>query len=401
MNISPGIIKSLPKSDLHCHLDGSMRLSTLIELALEQGVELPSYTVAGLIDLVFKEEYASLAEYLQCFHYTCSVLRRPDAIERVAFEMAEDVIEDGVRYLEVRFAPQLLVLSGADCVQTFISVNNGVARAAREFNQTASVVRGADIPFEYGIIGCAMRNFSVGMSGYYDTLLDVLSCSAKKDVIVTASMQAVRSALRARDVHGVPVVGFDLAGEEAGYPAKHHFDAYHEAHRHFMRKTVHAGEAYGAESIYEAITRCNAERIGHGTFMFEPERVMSPAILDKNAYVDAIADYVATMRITVEVCPTSNLQTIPELKHDMALHPIKQMLDYKMSVAVCTDNRLVSHTTLSRELALVADACKLDQSAFKKLVIAGFKGAFFHGGYADKRRFVKRAADKIDEIFNS
>lgn len=401
MSISSELIAILPKSDLHCHLDGSMRLSTLIELALEQGVELPSYTVDGLIDLVFKKEYASLSEYLRCFQYTCAVLRSPEAIERVAFEMAEDVIEDGVRYLEVRFAPQLLVSSGADCVQTFVSVNNGVARAAREFNQSDAVVRGVDIPFDYGIICCAMRNISVGMSAYYDTLLDILSCSTKKDVIVTASMQAVRSALRARDVHGVPVVGFDLAGEEAGYPAKHHFDAYQEAHRHFMRKTVHAGEAYGAESIYEAITRCNAERIGHGTFIFEPGRVTDPAISDKNAYVDAIADYVATMRITVEVCPTSNLQTIPELKHDMRLHPIKQMLDHKMSVAVCTDNRLVSHTSLSRELAIVADACDLDQNAFKKLVIAGFKGAFFHGSYNDKRRFVKRAADKVDEIFNS
>ncbi len=401
MSISPEIIASLPKSDLHCHLDGSMRVSTLIELAQEQGVELPSYEVDGLNELVFKKEYASLSEYLLGFRYTCAALHSFDAIERAAFELAEDVLKDGVRYLEVRFAPQLLVNSGTDCVQTFISVNQGVSRAAGEFNRSAAVKSGEDIPFEYGIICCAMRNFTSGMGGYFDTLLDVLSCSAKKDVIVTASKQAVRSAIKARDVHGVPVVAFDLAGEEAGYPAGNHFAAYNEAHRNFMRKTVHAGEAYGPESIYEAITRCNAERIGHGTFIFEADKIKDPEISDKGAYADAIADYVATRRITVEVCPTSNLQTIPELKGDMSLHPVKKMLDYGMSVAVCTDNMLVSHTSVSQELALVADACKLDKESFQRLVLAGFKGAFHYGSYADKRKFVKRAADKIDAVFNS
>ena len=401
MSISPELIASLPKSDLHCHLDGSMRVSTLIDLAKEKGVKLPSYDVEGLNQLVFKNEYGSLSEYLLGFRYTCAVLRSFDAIERAAFEMAEDVLKDGVRYLELRFSPQLLVDSGADCVQTFISVNNGVARAAKNFNHSDEVKGREDIPFEYGIICCAMRNFSSGMGGYFDTLLDVLSCSEKKDVIITASKQAVRSALKARDVHGVPVVAFDLAGEEDGYPAGHHFAAYDEAHRNFMRKTVHAGEAYGPESIYEAITRCNAERIGHGTFIFASERVVDPEIVDKNAYVDAIADYVATRRITVEVCPTSNMQTIPEFKGDMLRHPVRKMLDYGMSVAICTDNRLVSHTTSSRELALVADACELDDAAFKRLVLAGFKGAFYYGSYAEKRRFVKRAADKIDAVFNS
>lgn len=401
MSFSSELIASLPKSDLHCHLDGSMRVATLIDLAKEQGVQLPSYDVDALNELVFKKEYGSLSEYLCGFGYTCAVLRSFDAIERAAFEMVEDVLNDGLRYLEVRFAPQLLVDSGVDCVQTFISVNKGITRAAGEFNRSDAVKNGEDIPFEYGIICCAMRNFCKGMGGYFDTLLDVLSGSAKKDVIITASNQAVRSALRARDVHGVPVVAFDLAGEEAGYPAGHHFSAYDEAHRNFMRKTVHAGEAYGPESIYEAITLCNAERIGHGTFIFSPEQVKDPEIQDKVAYADAIADYVATRRITLEVCPTSNLQTIPELEGDISLHPVKKMIDYGLSVAICTDNMLVSHTTLSRELSLVVDACGLDEVALKRLVLAGFKGSFYYGSYADKRKFVKRAADKIDAVFNS
>ncbi len=395
------LIKSLPKSELHSHLDGSVRLSTLIDLARQSGVELPSYEVEGLRELVFKQEYASLAEYLRGFDYTCRVLHSFEAIERVACEMVEDALDDGVRYLEVRFAPQLLVRTGEESVRALVAVDQGMKRAAAEFNRGAAVRENRDIPFEYGIICCAMRNFHHGMSGYFDNLLDVLSESAKKDVVVIASKEAVRCAIRARDDHGAPVVAFDLAGEESGYPSGHHFAAYDEAHRNFMCKTVHAGEAYGPESIYEAITRCHAERIGHGTSMFQAQRVQNSSVTDKEGYIDAIANYIAARRITVEVCPTSNLQTIPELGGDLTLHPVRRMIDYGIAVAVCTDNTLVSHTTLSRELALVAETCSLDSARFKQLVLAGFKGAFYHGSYAAKRKFVKRAADKIDAFFNS
>jgi len=189
-----------------------------------------------------------------------------------------------------------------------------------------------------------------------------------------------------------------LAGEEAGYPAGHHYAAYEEAHRHFMRKTVHAGEAYGPESIYEAIARCHAERIGHGTFLFSPERIQDATIVDKAAFVDQLADYIATIRVTIEVCPTSNLQTIPELAGDMRNHPVKKMLKYGMAVAVGTDNTLVSHTTINRELDLVAEACDLDVPAFKRIVLAGFKGAFYPGHYAEKRAFVRRAAERFETL---
>ncbi|MDA3924725.1 MAG: adenosine deaminase family protein [Kiritimatiellae bacterium] len=395
------LIKSVPKSELHSHLDGSMRASTLIELAREQGVELPSYDVAGLNECVFKDQYSSLSEYLLGFGYTCAVLGDFEAIERTAFEMATDAILDGVRYMEVRFSPQLLVSSSAECVTAFRAVNAGLMQAATTFNQSRDVSCGAKIPFEYGIICCAMRNFFRGMGVYFDTLLDVLSATKKRDIINIASMEAVRSALTARDNFGVPVVAFDLAGEEDGYPAGHHYSAYDEAHANFMRTTVHAGEAYGPESIYEAVTKCHAERIGHGTSIFDSGRIIDPLITDKEAYVDALANYVATMRITVEVCPTSNMQTIPDLKGNMDNHPVRKMLDYGMSVAICTDNTLVSHTSLSNELTLTAEACHLEKEQLKRLVLAGFKGAFYHGSYAQKRAFVKRAADEIDEIFNS
>jgi adenosine deaminase len=396
--LSRELIRAVPKSDLHVHLDGSLRLTTLIELAREQGVVLPSYEVSGLQELVFKPVYANLGEYLLGFDYTCAVLLTFEAMERVAFEMAEDAIAQGVRYIEVRFAPQRLVSSGEACVRAFQAVGAGLERAARQHRAAGAVQQGEDIPFEWAIICCAMRNFGRGMSGYYDRLLDVLPGMRHRELVSIASLEAVRSAVTARERHGLSVMGFDLAGEESGYPAGHHYAAYEEAHRHFIRKTVHAGEAYGPESIYEAIARCHAERIGHGTFLFSPERIQDAAIADKAAFTEQLADYIATMRVTIEVCPTSNLQTIPELAGDLRKHPVRKMLEYGMAVAVGTDNTLVSHTNLSRELALVADVCALDLPAFKRLVLSGFKGAFYPGRYAEKRAFVRRAAERFERL---
>jgi len=396
--LSSEFIQSVPKSDLHAHLDGSLRIATLIELAREQGVPLPSQETDGLEALVFKPVYANLAEYLVGFRYTCAVLQTYEAMERAACEMAEDAIAQGVRYLEVRFAPQRLVSSGEGCVQAFQAVGRGLERAAKRQHALAAVTSGDDIPFEWAIICCAMRNFERGMGTYYDRLLDLLSGMRHKEAVSIASLEAVHAAVTAREKFGIPVMGFDLAGEEAGYPAGHHYAAYEEAHRHFIRKTVHAGEAYGPESIYEAIARCHAERIGHGTFLFSPKRIQDPAIADKAAFVDQLAEYIATMRVTIEVCPTSNLQTIPELNGDMAGHPVKKMLKYGMAVAVGTDNTLVSHTNINRELKLVADACGLDVPMFKRVILAGFKGAFYPGRYADKRLFVRRAAERFERL---
>ncbi|MEI7899534.1 MAG: adenosine deaminase family protein, partial [bacterium] len=396
--IERALIQAVPKSDLHAHLDGSMRVTTLIELAREQGVILPSYEVAGMNEQVFKPVYKDLSEYLLGFDYTCAVLLSFEAMERVACEMAEDAMAQGVRYLEVRFAPQRLVGSGEACVHALKAVGDGLTRAARQHNTSAAVKQGEDILFDWALICCAMRNFGHGMSAYYDRLLDVLPGMRHKEVVAIASQEAVRAAVTARERYGIPVTGFDLAGEESGYPAGHHYAAYEEAHRHFIRKTVHAGEAYGPESIYEAITRCHAERIGHGTFLFSPERIQDPLITDKGAFADALAEYIATMRVTIEVCPTSNLQTIPELGGDIRNHPVKKMLGYGMAVAVATDNTLMSHTNINRELVLVADACDLTLEEFKRLVLAGFKGAFYPGRYSEKREFVRRAAEQFEKI---
>ena len=392
------LIAAVPKSDLHTHLDGSMRLETLIELAKAQNVALPSYEVTGLRELVFKPSYKDLPEYLTGFRYTCAVLRSFEAMERVACELGEDMIAQGVRYAEVRFAPQLLTDSSKECVCALKAVGDGLGRAARNHDNSARVRQGIDMPFKWAIICCAMRSFGSGMSAYYDRLLDVLPGMTHKELVSAASREAVCAAVEARECHGVPVTGFDLAGEEAGYPAGHHVAAYEHAQHHFLRKTVHAGEAYGPESIYEAIVRCHAERIGHGTFLFAADRIKEPSISDRQAYVDKLANYIASMRVTIEVCPTSNLQTIPDLAGDIRNHPVGRMIDCGMAVAIATDNTLVSHTDINRELALVADAFNLDAAAFKRLVLAGFKGAFYPGPYAEKRKMVRQVHERISAL---
>lgn len=384
--ITAEFIRRIPKSDLHLHLDGSLRLKTLIELARQEGVKLPSFTESGLRKLVFKDSYRNLGDYLQGFSLTCAVLRSRENLERVARELVEDCAAEGVRYIEVRFAPQLHVcrhMTATDAVQ---AVSRGLWAGAKAHNRLPAVRRGGDIPFHYGIIVCAMRRFEPDMSPYYADILRLMEHADEDDVAVAASLELARAAADWLGA-GLPVVGFDLAGEEAGYPPERHRRAYQYAHDHFIRKTVHAGEAYGPESIWQAITQCHANRIGHGTFLFAQDMIRDPEIKDRRRYVEDLASYMASQRIGVEVCVTSNLQTTPSIKA-IAAHPVKKMIDYGLSVSICTDNRLVSNTTVSREIELVTDHVGLTRQQLRKLVMAGFKGSFFPGSYNAKRNFV-------------
>jgi adenosine deaminase len=386
---TPAFIRAIPKSDLHVHLDGSLRLGTLIELARARKVELPSFSESGLLETVFKERYANLGEYLRGFAYTCAVMRDVESIERIACELAEDNIAEGVRYIEVRFAPQLHVHDELEMPAVLKAVADGLRRGASTHNQSVAVRESRDIPFEFGIIACAMRAIAPGMSPYFQRLFQLFPGAPHKELCALASLEMARQAVAIRDQHGVPIVGFDLAGEEAGYPAGYHTAAYQVAHRHFMRKTVHAGEAYGPESIFQAITDCQANRIGHGTFLFAADGIQDPAITDKKAYVEALADYIASQRITLEVCVTSNLQTTPSIT-SIADHPVRRMIGHDLSVSVCTDNRLVSRTTVSQELERITSAFPVSRSQFRNLITAGFKGAFFAGGYSRKRNYVRQ-----------
>ena len=366
-------------------------------MAKEAGVELPSYNEEGLKETVFKDAYANLPEYLQGFALTCAVMDSEEHIERTAYELAQDNIAEGVRYAEVRFAPQLHIRKDLSIEAIVSAVCRGMDRAKKEHNESPAVRIQQDIPFEYGIIACALRSFNKHMSPYYEQLMHVLSYSPTKEIFATASLELARASAKLHHKLNLPVIGFDLAGEESGYPAIDHRAAYQYAHSHFIKKTVHAGEAYGPESIFQAITECHANRIGHGTFLFAADMIQDPAIEDPVNYVNNLAEYIASRRITIEVCLTSNLQTTPSIS-DPSLHPVTQMLDHNISVSICTDNRLVSNTTVTKELQLLTESIPITRSQFRNIVLAGFKGSFYPGSYTDKRAYVRKVIDRYEHL---
>lgn len=394
MTFAADMLAALPKSDLHCHLDGSLRLETLIELARERGVNLPSYSPDGLEELVFKERYRDLPDYLHGFAYTCAVLTDAEALERVAYELGQDCIAENTLYLEVRFAPQLLVREGLTVGQILTAVDRGLDRARREHEGSEAVKQGQP-PFRYGIIACAMRMFTAGFGPYYADLLRVLDGWPAKAVFGVASLSCARSVVDARDRLGVPVVGFDLAGAEAGHPASDHEEAYRYAHSHFLKKTVHAGEAYGPESIFQAITRLNADRIGHGTHLFDAEIVHD--VDDPRRYVQQLVEYIADRRVTMEVCITSNMQTMPDLRR-VEDHPVGRMIRERLSVTICTDNRLVSRTNCTTELQKLTNAFTISPAELRNVVLHGFKRSFFPGSYREKRTYVRQIIDHYDAV---
>ncbi len=392
---SQSYLEALPKTDLHVHLDGSLRLETLIELAREKGVRLPSETPEGLLELVFKEQYVDLPDYLHGFAYTCAVMTDEEALERIAYELAEDCLAEGVRYVEVRFAPQLHVRPGLDLGRVIAAVDRGLDRARHRHEASEAVKDRGEPPFRYGIIASAMRMFRPGFAPYFKSLLDVLDSWPADKVYGAASLSLARAVVDVRDRLGLPVVGFDLAGAEAGHPASHHAEAYDYAQRHFLRKTVHAGEAYGPESIFQAITRLKADRIGHGTHLYSVEQVVKAD--DRERYVHQLAEYVADNRITLEVCITSNMQTMPYLRR-VEDHPFGRMIHDQLSVSLCTDNRLVSRTTVTEEIARACEAFRLTPKELRDMVIHGFKRSFFPGTYREKRAYVRQIIDYYDSV---
>jgi adenosine deaminase len=401
--LSPEFIRSIPKSDLHVHLDGSLRMETLIELARQQGVELPSYTASGLRETVFKDRYESLEEYLQGFQYTCAVLREAEALERVAYELAKDNFAEGVRYIEPRFAPQLCITDLLSMEDILKAVDRGLHRAKGEINQTPAIRSGEEPPFDYGIIGCAMRRFDEGFSPFYHDLIACHRYMPSRQIYPLAALELVRALVELRDKRGIPIVGFDLAGEEKGWPANAHHEAFEFAHKHFLKKTVHAGEAYGPSSIFQAITQCYADRIGHGTYLFASELVEHLPPKKAERYTSDLVQYISDRRITIEVCPTSNLQTQPELG-ELKNHPLGRMIREKLSLTLCTDNRLVSHTTVCNEIQKTVDTFSVGPEELKDIIIYGFKRSFSSLPYVQKRAYVRQVIDfyeKIEEKFKT
>lgn len=397
MEITRDFIQKLPKSDLHVHLDGSIRPRTLIDLARRRKLDLPSFEVSGLRELVFKTRYRDLGDYLTGFGYATAAMQDEEALEQVAYELAEDSAGEGIRYLEVRFAPQLHISKHLPVENVLKAVNRGLVRYASEFNRRPPVAGGEEPPFRFGIICCAMRMFGSNYSTYYGHFADVHRFSTGKRLYALASEELAMAAVRIRDDHGLPIVGFDLAGQEAGYPAGDHRSAFHYAHRHFMKKTVHAGEAYGPESIFQAITDLYADRIGHGFHLYSIDHIEQPGISDKNQYVWELANFIADRRITLEVCLTSNVQTMPELKK-LEDHSLRKFLDHNLSISLCTDNRTVSNTTLTHEIELAVEFFSIDYKQLKNIIIYGFKRSFYPGSYSEKRAYVRQVIDYYEKL---
>ncbi len=342
MNFDLAFFQSLPKAELHCHLDGSLRVETILELAKQNGVELPHNNHNDLTSyLQVGDECESLEDYLKAFAITNKVLQTESALERCTYELIEDVSKENVWHIEIRFSPVLHTEKELSLKQVIEAVIKGKEKAETEF------------PVTVGIIVCGIRSMTPEVS-----------------------LQLAKLAVDYKD-RGV--VAYDLAGPEENYPAKDHKEAFYHIINNNINTTVHAGEAYGAESIHQAIHFTRANRIGHGTRLFEDEDLL---------------EYVLNHRITLEMCVNCNVQTqcVPSLE----AHPVKSYLDQGLRVTLNTDNRLISNTTLSKEFLTVHETFGLSKSEIHTLINNSFKAAFI--GYKERKVLLAKVAARLAEL---
>lgn len=336
MNLDRHLLQSLPKVLLHEHLDGVLRTHTIIELAKNAEYRgLPTNDPERLGQWFHQgANQGSLAKYLEGFKHTIAVMQSEEALERVAYEQAEDLSRDGVVYYETRFAPLFHTKKGLTHQQVVAAVLKGMARARQDFG------------IQSGLIICAMRNMNVSLE-----------------------MAELAVDFRARGV-----VGFDLAGEEGGFPPKKHVDAFHYIQRENFNITIHAGEGFGKESIWQAIQYCGAHRIGHGTRLIDDIAVAN----GKAVKLGDLAQYVLDKRIPLEICLISNVHTgaAPSLEQ----HPFKILYQEKFRVTLNTDNRLMSDTSMTREFEAAATTFGLTLDDFEKITINAMKSAFLPYG---------------------
>jgi adenosine deaminase len=332
MKLDHKLLKSLPKVLLHEHLDGVLRPQTVIELArcgdyhqlpTEDAEELGRWFLQGA-------NQGSLPKYLEGFAHTIAVMQTEEALERVAYEQAEDLNRDGLVYFETRFAPIFHTQKGLTYQQVVAAVLKGLERGRKDFGIVS------------GLIICAMRNMDVSLE----------------------------MAELAVDFRERGVVGFDLAGEEGGYPPKKHVEAFHYIQRQNFNITVHAGEGFGKESIWQAIQYCGAHRIGHGTRLIDDIAVAD----DKVVKLGDLAQYVLDKRIPLEICLLSNVHT--GAARSVAEHPFKILFQEKFRVTLNTDNRLMSDTTMTKEFEAATKTFGLSLEDFEKITINSMKSAF-------------------------
>jgi adenosine deaminase len=331
------VIRRAPKVLLHDHLDGGVRPATVAELAVEYGyADLPS-TDPGELGRWFREaaDSGSLDRYLETFAHTVGVTQNRDALTRVASECAVDLAADGVVYAEIRFAPELHVEQGLDLHEVVEAVLAGF----RQGEQLAA---------------------EQGMQIRIGTLLTAMRTAAKSRRIAELVVQ-----YRDRGV-----VGFDIAGREAGFPPTRHLDAFEYLRRENAHFTIHAGEAFGLPSIWEAIQWCGADRLGHGVRIIDDIRIDDRG----SAHLGPLAAYVRDRRIPLELCPTSNVMT--GAVASFAEHPIKLLADLRFRVTINTDNRLMSDTTMTKEMSLACEAFGWGLEDLRWLTVNAMKSAF-------------------------
>jgi len=321
LRVTPELIEALPKAELHVHLDGSLRPDTMLELASAADKPLPADDAATLAQVMRADDSADLVEYLRRFDWTLSVMQTPEAIERIAWELAVDLAGENVRYAEVRFSPALNTHGGLSGDEVLEACMRGLQRASEE---TGIVT---------GVLVCAIRSFEPAHS-------------------LAMAELAVRW-------KGRGVVGFDLAGAEAGYPPKKHREAFDLVAAANLPVTIHAGEAYGPESIHQALHVCGARRIGHGTRLEEDPDLLA---------------YLTDFRVPLEICLTSNVQT--RVSSSFAAHPLRRYFDAGLVVTLNTDNRLVSGTTMSQEYILAHQHHGFTWDELVEITRMGFRSAF-------------------------
>jgi adenosine deaminase len=315
------LIQRMPKAELHLHFDGSLRPTTMIDLARSAGVSLPTSDPAELKDQMLASDVHNLEEYLQLFGFTIAVLQTPEAIERVAYEIVEDAAADNVRYFEIRYCPLLSTRGGLSQAEVLEAQLQGLKRGERDFGVQSR------------IINCALRSLDPALS------TEVAKCSVE---------------FRDRGV-----VGFDLAGAEAGHPPGAHAEAFDIAAEGCLAITVHAGEAAGPASIGEAVHRCHADRIGHGTRLREDPRLQ---------------DYLRDRHICLETNITSNVQT--RVVAQAADHPVRGYFDAGLTVTLCTDNWLMCGVSLTDEYWLAHQELGSTRREIDQMIQNAFANAF-------------------------
>jgi adenosine deaminase len=335
-------IRTVPKVLLHDHLDGGLRPQTVLELAKQTGYQdLPGDNVAELTKRLTEGAHRGHLEiYLDAFRHTVAVMQTPDALRRVAAECAEDLAADGVVYAEVRFAPELHTERGLNLDQVVQAVLEG---------------------FRQGSEGRGIRVYA---------LLTAMRTAAR-------SLEIAELAVRYRDEG---VVGFDIAGAEAGWPPSRHLDAFQYLKRENFHITIHAGEAFGLPSIWEAVQWCGTERLGHGVRIADDIQISA----EGTVRLGRLAAYIRDRRIPLEMCPTSNVQT--GAAPSIALHPLRVLRQLSFRVTVNTDNRLMSQVTLSSEFHKLAGEFGYGWSDIEWLTVNAMKSAF--AGFDERLRLI-------------